>query len=88
MKLNPHNLDDLVAQVDREAIQNVNGTMLGLDAEIARLKTEKGYMLKSADGEDDKSTETYDKDGNKIEQQKGKVSFNDIIRSAAGKGRA
>ena len=87
MELNPHNLDDLAAAFNRDVIQNVNGTMIGLDAEKARLKAEKGYMLKG-EKDDDHSNETFDKDKNKQDENATKANFNDMIRSAAGRGRA
>jgi len=87
MELGPHNLDDLAAKFNRDVIQNVNGTMIGLDAEKARIKAEKGYMLKG-EKDDDHSNETFDKDKNKQDENATKANFNDMIRSAAGRGRA
>lgn len=80
------NPKDILAFIDMNNIKvNAKGEVLGVEAEIARLKAEKPYLFISTEGEDKdkKKKGGIDTSGGKGEQLKG--GMNAIIRKAAGR---
>lgn len=71
---------DLLAFVDRSSLkQNAKGELLGLEAEITRLKTAKPYLFKTAGGQKGGSDNGGTGGGGQ------KFSMNAAIRAAAGR---
>lgn len=79
------NAKDILAFIDMNNIKvNAKGEVLGVEAEIARLKTEKPYLFNTAAGGDDKKKKGgVDTSGGKGEQNKS--GMNAMIRKAAGR---
>ena len=79
------NAKDLLAFINFENIKvNAKGEVLGVDSEIARLKTEKPYLFNSGDNKDkNKNKGGMDNKGGKDDNTT--VGMNAMIRRAAGK---
>lgn len=76
------NAKDLIVFVNMDAIKiNSKGEVLGVEAEIQRLKTEKPYLFQTAGtGKKKAGLDNTDKDGDK-----GSLDMNVAIRRAAGR---
>jgi len=86
-ELKPLDVDDFKKMIDRDAItRSEDGEILGLDEEMTRLRESKSYMLEKSDTKDKDRKKTFDKNNKK--DVKEPPSINDMIRSAAGRGRA
>ena len=74
------NVNDLLLFINREAIKlNAKGEVLGVEAEIARLKTEKPYLFNAAGDVKKGGTDSAEKGG-----KQGVLNINSRIRRAAG----
>jgi len=86
-ELKPLDVEDFKKMIDRDAItRSEDGEILGLDEEMTRLRESKSYMLEKSDNKDKDRKKTFDKTDKK--DVKEPPSINDMIRSAAGRGRS
>jgi len=75
------NPKDVLVFINMENLKvNSKGEVMGIDAEITRIKTEKPYLFKSVDQKKKGGSDSSGGDGDS-----GKMNMNFLIRKAAGK---